>query len=164
MTYESFSEKLEAAGFKKVPNNHWIYSEGASIHLFMSRPTRIATANKVAERLLAEVRQIRDDCCCADAMEVESLLELDEGGSVSWVSSTWIHPKLVNIYNCKVADRSVSYVSTRREDRGLLAKVDGPWDSLADAKEYFGEAPEGWTDLDAPNAISNYPTGGDSNG
>lgn len=154
MSNETFKNKLEAAGFKKVPHDHWIYSEGASIHLFMRPPSQPLKANKVAERLLVELRQIQDGGGCADVMELESLLELHEGESVSWVASTWIHPNLVNIYACKDADKSVSYVSTRQEDRGLLTKVNGPWNSLAEAKEFFGDAPEGWTDMEASSEVS----------
>ncbi len=35
---QTFRQQLEAAGFKTVPDNHWIYSEGPSIILIPIEP------------------------------------------------------------------------------------------------------------------------------
>lgn len=46
----AFREKLEAAGCKKVPSDHWIYSEGPSIHLHGNCPPQPTSTQTVADR------------------------------------------------------------------------------------------------------------------
>lgn len=43
----TLDQKLEAAGFKEVPKDHWIYSEGASTHLLP--PTSQPSESKDSE-------------------------------------------------------------------------------------------------------------------
>lgn len=142
---QTLNEKLEAAGCKKVPDDHWIYSEGASTH-FLSRKLP-PEPNKLAQRLIVELTQSCRDEISVDATDVESMLDLDEGESITWVSSTWIEPELVNLFTCAEGQEPISVVATHHGDRGVLMRVSDAFETVAATKEYYGNVPEGWTDM-----------------
>jgi hypothetical protein len=80
-------QQLEAAGFKTVPDNQWIYSEGPLFILIPPRPSVPLKANTLAQRLLVELSQARREAHPVDATDVESLLEAKVGEAVTWAPS-----------------------------------------------------------------------------
>jgi hypothetical protein len=87
----------------------------------------------------------QDERISAD--DVGQLIELEHGEQVDWVSSTWMAPDLVNLFTCGTGAEPMTIVATRHGDRGVLVGIDGPWNSIDDAKNALGEAPEGWSDV-----------------
>jgi hypothetical protein len=144
---KSLKQKLQEAGCKEVPKDHWIYSEGPSITLIQSRPPVPPYANTLAQRLMVELREARRDSQPLDATEVESLLEMDESEAVTWVASNWIEQELINIFICSAGTEPKTVIATHHGDRGVLQNFSGPWDSGESAKSSFGKVQEAWTDL-----------------
>jgi hypothetical protein len=144
---QQFRALLEARGFKQVPKDHWIYSEGPSTHFIPPKPPASAKGNTLAQKLMVELKQASRDEESLDATDVESILESEDGKSVRWVSSTWIEPELVNLFVCSAGAEPITVIATHHGDRGVLERVSGPWKSFASAKKSFGKVREGWSDM-----------------
>lgn len=62
-----------------------------------------------------------------DASDVANLIELDEDAeSVSWISSTWIEPRAVNLHICSIKGEPDNVFSTEHVDREGLTEIKGP--------------------------------------
>ena len=151
---------------KQVPDDHWIYDEGASITFIaptpgpgslISRPKQAAPdvgkgvsklrPNATAKRLL---EALHEACRSGEAMsgdEVPDLIELEEGEEVEWVASTYAHEQLINLFVCRAAGKPDTVLATEHGDRGVVQSMDGPWGSVEAAKASYGRVPEGWSDL-----------------
>lgn len=158
--------KTGVGGMKQVPDDHWIYAEGASISFIapapgpgslISRPLQAAPdvakegcklrPNATATRLLEALHEAHrgDEAMSGD--DVPGLVELEDGKDVEWVASTYAHGQLINLFVCRAAGEPETVLATEYGDRGVVQSVDGPWASVEAAKAACGRAPKGWSDL-----------------
>lgn len=156
-TIQRLKAIAEARGFKQVPDDHWIYSEGASSilvsehsggndHEGVAQLLQPETSS-LTKALMKALRTAQMDHEPVSADDVSNLIELKTGQTVNWVSSTWLEPQMVNLYACGVEGEKSTYIGTRHGDGGVLESIDGPWQTLEDAKASYEDVPEGWSDL-----------------
>ena len=151
---------------KQLPDDHWIYDEGASItfiaptpgpRALTSRPQPAAPGvakgvrklrpNATATRLLEALHEARRDEEEMSGDEVPDVIELEDGESVEWVASTYANERLINLFVCRAEGEPATVLATEHGDRGVVQSVDGPWGSVEAAKASYGRVPEGWSDL-----------------
>ena len=167
--WERMVANLAEHGFTEwAAPDHPIYSEGASTILLGTaseciiepEETEIDEAehqhyveccelNSTTRKIFSELKSDYLHCNHSlEASDVTSLIELDEDAeSVSWISSTWIEPRAVNLHICTIRGESDNVFATEHGDRGVLVEINGPWESVEDAKKSYGFVKEGWSDL-----------------
>ena len=158
--------KSRVVGMNQVPDDHWIYDEGASITFIaptpgpgslISRPRKAAPGvakgvgklrpNATATRLLEALCEAMRGNEAMSGDDVPDVIELEDGEEVEWVASTYAHEQLINLFVCRAAGEPETLLATEHGDRGVLQSVDGPWGSVEAAKASYGPVPEGWSDL-----------------
>lgn len=102
-----------------------------------------ATARKLSEFLDQAITC--ESPLSADEIPRSVDLAVDE--EIEWVSSTFINPHLVNIFVCTAPTEPIQVLLTRHSDGGVIVFLEGPWESVLDAKCDVGPAVEGWTDV-----------------
>lgn len=131
---------------KQVPDDHWIYDEGASITFIaptpgpgalISRPQPAAPGvakgvgklrpNATATRLLEALHEARRGTEAMSGDEVPGLIELEDGEEVEWVASTCAHEQLINLFVCRAEGEPETVLATEHGDRGVVQSVDGAW-------------------------------------
>ena len=101
------------------------------------------TTQKLAKFLNDEIEA--ESSLSADDIPIN--VDLEVGEEISWAASTWIEPHLLNIFLCTTPTEPAQALLTRHGDRGVIVGLEGPWNSISDAKNGAGSAPEGWTDI-----------------
>ena len=120
---------------KQVPDDHWIYDEGASITFIapslgpgalISRPQGAppegagrVQANAAARRLLEALQEARRGEYAMSGDEVSDVIELEDGETVEWVALTYANEQLISLFVCQVAGEPVAVLATLHGDRGV---------------------------------------------
>lgn len=70
---------------------------------------------------------------------------LEDGQNVEFVSSTFANDRMIHIWEVGSSGEQTHFIGSEHSDGGVTVFCDGPWKSLEDAQNSYGDCPEGWS-------------------
>lgn len=96
------------------------------------------------ERLTSALDEAGD--AVVDIADLDGLIDLDEGESITWLAQTYHHGEMINLL-CLTQDDRDTYLAVCTGDGGRLAGWMGPDGTLDQLKARVGDVPEGWSEV-----------------
>ena len=109
---------------------------------------------KLCTRLLEELNDCIENERDFDCTIFPEDTRLEENEKVDWITQTFIEPHMINIYQVTDSKGSTNYISSDHGDGGIVVGAGGPWSTVTQAKNAYGEAPEGWLQSDTELSVN----------
>ena len=96
-------------------------------------------ANSLLDELRAYVKAERS------ADEFPNDVSLGGNQSIDVISSTFSENRMIYIWEIRADPEPRLYIGSEHGDGGITIFCAGPWRSLIEAQNYYGECEEGWS-------------------